>query len=148
MAATRQKRPTVKQKRAMANLVENGGNVYRAMVDAGYSPATAKNPNKLTDSVTFRSIAEQIPDDLLVQVHMEGLAANRVISANITYGDADEKTNDFIEVPDHAVRHKFLDSAYKIKKIMDGDGTKVAMVLMFDPIFNAPTPETKGGRSQ
>lgn len=138
---------TLKQKKAIKNLVENGGNVSRAMIAAGYSPATAKTPQKLTESAAFRSIAEQIPDDLLVKVHMEGLAANRVISANITYGDADEKTNDFIEVPDHAVRHKFLDSAYKIKKIMDGDGPKVGMVLMFDPVFNATTHQAEGSRN-
>lgn len=62
-----------------------------------------------------KTAADRIPDDLLEKVHLEGLEAQRVISANITYGEADEKTNDFIEVPDHAVRHKFLDSAYKLK---------------------------------
>lgn len=60
-------------------------------------------------------ILDALPDELLSKVHREGLEANRVISANITYGDADEKTNDFIEVPDHAVRHKYLESAYKLK---------------------------------
>jgi len=43
----------------------------------------------------------------LEKVAEEGLGANRVISANITYGEADEKTNDFIDVPDHNARHKF-----------------------------------------
>lgn len=62
-----------------------------------------------------KSLAERIPNELLHKVMIEGLEANRVISANITYGDADEKTNDFIEVPDHAVRHKFLDTAHKLK---------------------------------
>lgn len=62
-----------------------------------------------------KTYAERFPDDLLERIHKDGLEANRVISANITYGEADEKTNDFIEVPDHAVRHKFLDSIYKIK---------------------------------
>lgn len=45
---------TLKQKKAIALLVENGGNVSRAMREAGYSPNTAKNPNKLTDSISYR----------------------------------------------------------------------------------------------
>ena len=62
-----------------------------------------------------KALEEALPDELLAKVHLEGLKANRVISANINHGEADEQTNDFIEVPDHATRHKFLDSAYKVK---------------------------------
>lgn len=40
--------------RAIRNLVENGGNVSRAMVHAGYSPKTAENPQKLTESRGFQ----------------------------------------------------------------------------------------------
>jgi hypothetical protein len=38
---------TIKQKRAVQNMVEKGGNVSKAMRDTGYSPATAENPSKL-----------------------------------------------------------------------------------------------------
>lgn len=76
--------------------------------------AVMANEN-LTKPKIQKAIDERLPDDLLEQVHLEGLRANRVISANIVHGEADEGTNDFIEVPDHATRHKFLDSAYKIK---------------------------------
>lgn len=62
-----------------------------------------------------KTIAEQIPDDLLVKVHLEGLEANRVISARITSKEANENTDDFIEVPDHTTRQRFLDTAYKLK---------------------------------
>lgn len=88
---------TLKQQRAIANLVENGGNVSKAMRDAGYTDATAKTPQKLTESVAYLSIAEQIPDQLLIVTHLEGLEAT----------DGDE--------PDYSVRHKYLDSAYKLK---------------------------------
>ena len=54
------------------------------------------------------SIAEQIPDDELVKVHLEGLRAGR-------------KTEDGIE-PDYNVRHKYLDSAYKIKGAYENNG--------------------------
>ncbi len=42
---------TYKQSRALQFMVENGGNMYRAMIDAGYSPNTAKTPRKLTKSM-------------------------------------------------------------------------------------------------
>ena len=41
---------TIRQKKALAKIVENGGNVSKAMVEAGYSPMTAKTPQKLTES--------------------------------------------------------------------------------------------------
>lgn len=42
--------PTMKQKKAIVNLVENGGNISKAMRDAGYSKNTASTPQKLTES--------------------------------------------------------------------------------------------------
>lgn len=56
------KRPTMKQRRAIKELAENGGIVSRAMIAAGYSPVTAKSPNKLTDSQWFRKVLEQMDD--------------------------------------------------------------------------------------
>jgi phage terminase small subunit len=51
---------TTKQKRAMVNMVENGGNASRAMIDAGYSPATAKNPSKLTTSKGYKALQKEL----------------------------------------------------------------------------------------
>lgn len=39
-------------------VVENGGNVSKSMRDVGYSNATSKNPQKITNSKTFRDIYE------------------------------------------------------------------------------------------
>lgn len=51
-------------------MVENGGVVSRAMIDAGYSPRTAKVPSKLTDSQGFKEVwKELIPDDLVMKTH-------------------------------------------------------------------------------
>jgi phage terminase small subunit len=52
-----------------------------------------------------RTIAEQIPDDLLVKVQLEGLGATIT-----TTKDGEEFTK-----PDHAIRHKYLDTGLKIK---------------------------------
>lgn len=107
---------TIKQQKAVKELVVNGGNVAEAMRKAEYSENTINTPQKLTESKGFIELWDEvIPQELLVKVHKEGLEANKIISANITYGDADEKTNDFIEVPDHPTRHKFLDMAHKLK---------------------------------
>lgn len=48
--------PTYKQKIVASKLVENGGNIGKAMVAAGYSPATAKTPQKLTDSQGWQEL--------------------------------------------------------------------------------------------
>jgi len=45
----------------------------------------------------IKAIADRIPDELLEQVHLEGLGADRE------------------GFPDYSVRHKYLDSAYKLK---------------------------------
>lgn len=50
--------PTLKQRAAIAFYVENGGNLSKAMRDAGYSPATAKNPQKLRRSKGFMQLFE------------------------------------------------------------------------------------------
>ena len=61
--------PTIKQKRALDKLVENGGNVSRAILEANYSPATAKTPQKLTESDGFKALCEEygLTDDLLIK---------------------------------------------------------------------------------
>lgn len=61
----------------------------------------SQNLGKLRIQNAIKSIAEQIPDELLLQVHLEGLKASTIV-------------ND-IEKPDYAIRHKYLDTAHKIK---------------------------------
>ena len=50
---------TLKQIDAVEKLVENGGVVSRAMIDANYSLATAKTPQKLTESKGFKEICKK-----------------------------------------------------------------------------------------
>jgi hypothetical protein len=73
--------------------------------------------------------------DRLMKVMDEGLEANKVVSAVITGKDADSRTDDFIEVPDHPTRHKFLETAGKWAKLspekeieVKGDG-KIEVVV-------------------
>ena len=61
-----------------------------------------------------------ITDNLLQEKIMEGLDANRTISAKITIKNQDKgansQTNDFIDVPDFIARHKYLEIALKLKQ--------------------------------
>lgn len=105
---------TQKQAKALQNIVENGGNVSKAMIDAGYSPATAKTPSKLTRSKSFLKVMEQagITDEKLSEVIKEGLEANKVIVMGKDSGES------FVDItPDHPTRHKFLETALKVKGI-------------------------------
>ncbi len=68
---------TVKQKLAVKKTLENGGNVSKAMKEAGYSKAMAKNPQKLTESLGWQELMEkELPDSNLIKVHKEGLSNN------------------------------------------------------------------------
>lgn len=58
---------TDKQKAALDNVVKNGGNISKAMRDAGYSPNTAKTPKKLTESAAWRELMDAyLPDELIL----------------------------------------------------------------------------------
>ncbi len=66
---------TIKQRVALNKMVENGGNVSRAMIEAGYSPNTAKTPKKLTESIGFVELCESqgLTDGLLLQALIEDI---------------------------------------------------------------------------
>ena len=66
---------TRKQRLAVARMVENGGNMSQAMRDVGYSPQTAKVPSKLTNSIGFREICEEVglTDDFILKALKEDI---------------------------------------------------------------------------
>jgi hypothetical protein len=127
---------TIRQQLAVEKILENHGNVSKAMKEAGYSESMSKNPQVLTNSEGFRELLEQkLPDSLLLKTHLEGLEANKVVSARAKtkHGDpmmADEDTDDFIEVPDHPTRHKYLETAYKIKCKMTGEAASITNIIV------------------
>lgn len=61
----------------------------------------SENLSKPIIQEAIKSIADRIPDELLEKVHLEGLKAGRLIGTELE--------------ADYAVRHKYLDSAYKLK---------------------------------
>ena len=70
---------TKRQKNALNKIVENGGNVSKAMRDAGYSKETAKSPSKLLDSKGFMQLMDELglTDDLIVSALVEDISAKK-----------------------------------------------------------------------
>lgn len=63
---TKRFKPNSRQVETIANYVVNGGNMGKAMLDAGYSPAYAKNPQKIERCLNFKEALDIISDqDLL-----------------------------------------------------------------------------------
>ena len=109
---------TLRQRRAIAFLAENGGNVSAAMRAAGYSKISAATPKKLTTSKSFAELAEEfLPDNMLLKVHTEGLQATRI---HTSHTEPDQ------EVPDYLVRHKYLQTGYQVKgRIKENGGVAI-----------------------
>lgn len=111
--------------------MKNGGIGSEAAITAGYSPRSAKSI--ASETLKRPSVAaylwrlmnkKGLTDDCLLDELKAGLSANKVISAVVIKGkgdasvhtsDADEGTNDFIEVEDWGNRHKYLETALKLK---------------------------------
>jgi len=118
---------TFKQKLVASKVVDNR-TIEQAMVEAGYSPKTAST--NLTQSKGWQELMDKyLPDEKIMQKVDEGLEATKVISAIVInkkdsptsqamgegLPDANSRTNDFIDVPDYAVRHKYVETSLKIK---------------------------------
>lgn len=77
--AKQDKIPTNKQIQAAKNLVENGGNMGKAILDAGYSPATAKTPSKVFGNATIRELLKNAKLD---EVHAFRILKKKIHSKN------------------------------------------------------------------
>lgn len=76
-----------------------------------------------------------VTDQLLQKKILEGLDANRTVSAKIIDKGADTQTDDFIDVPDFMARHKYLETALKLKqKLIE---KKEVRIDMPQPILDA-----------
>lgn len=102
---------TIKQKMAMENMLENGGNMGQAMIDAGYSGNTAKTPQKLTESGGWKELMEiHLPNSLLVEKHRELLTVPKITTTRIKGAIIDTE-----ESLDVQALKAGLDMAYKLK---------------------------------
>lgn len=67
--------PTLKQQAAFDKVIENRGNVSRAMLEVGYDPTTAKNPKNLTTSKGWKQLCDEhgLTEDFLVDALVEDI---------------------------------------------------------------------------
>ena len=103
-----------------------------AAIAAGYSPRSAKstasdllNHNLNVQAALYRLMDKKgLTDTHLLDTLKDGLEANKVISVTVilkagdptvTERTADAKSVDFIDVPDHPTRHKFLETGLKLR---------------------------------
>lgn len=70
---------TIKQHIALNKIVENRGNIGKAMREAGYDKTTAKNPKNLTESEGFLSLCDEkgLTDDLLINALIEDIQTKK-----------------------------------------------------------------------
>ena len=70
---------TAKQRIAVSKIVENRGNVGKAMREAGYDDTTAKNPKNLTDSKGYKALLYEcgLTEDLITRVLVEDIKTNK-----------------------------------------------------------------------
>ena len=107
---------TIKQKKR-SKIIGKNRTVKAELLEAGYSLTTAtKQPPSVMKAKGWQKILdEKLPDEDLLDVHRKELKATKVVSAVVISKDADSRTNDFIEVPDHPTRLKAVELGYKVK---------------------------------
>jgi len=104
---------TAKQKGVFNKMVENGGNMSKAMREAGYSESMAKNPQKLTRSKGFQELMDKygLDDTSLVKKHRELLESKKITRVT-------EKNGVKTEVEElNPLAARALDMAYKVKSL-------------------------------
>jgi uncharacterized protein YdaT len=102
------KKPKERIKKVFAKVMENHGTgIGKAMIEEGYTEASAKNPKNVTETKSWEILLEEyLPDDLLTKVTKEGLEAT-MVKTSLTEPDR--------TLPDYAVRQRYLETALKMK---------------------------------
>ena len=96
------------------------------MVKHGYSKSTAKRTNKITETKGWKYLVDKyINEETLAKVHAEGLAATKYESRLTGKGESELQ-----EVPDYSVRHKYLESGYKVrgKYAQEGNNNNILVI--------------------
>ena len=133
---TKNKDFTIKQRKWLKAYIKTGNATEAAMrvYDCKDRGSAANVGWENVRKLDFSELMEEsgLTDTLLNQKTIEGLAANKQLAARVIFkkeaptsqsaGElplANSTTDDFIEVPDYAIRHKYLETALKLKKRLD-----------------------------
>lgn len=105
--------PSPRRIRAVKNMRENGGNQYRAMIDAGYSPEYAKNPAKFKAAKSTQDLLDlMMPRDLVADVHRGLLKSKKLeymqFAADVSDEDVHELAASTNSIVKKIVQSKFI----------------------------------------
>lgn len=114
---------TFKQRKWMDEYIQCGNATEAAMkvYDCKDRNSAKQIGYENLSKLDYREFLEEagLTDKKLNQKIIEGLDATRTVSAKIITKGADSQTDDFIDVPDFMARHKYLETALKLKKRLD-----------------------------
>jgi hypothetical protein len=99
---------SMRAKKALKNMIENGGNKRQAILDAGYSQTIADHPTKLTESKGFKELASPI----LSKIEAE---SNRILEAAMGKDLDNERHKDLIDS---------LEKTTKLSQLLSGKATE------------------------
>jgi len=146
---TTKKKSSIRKKMLLKKLVENGGkSVSKAMIEVGYAPATAKNPQKITKSKEWNELMDEyLPDSELMRVHKELINAAEINKFDFPPTERNSKIKETIESvagcrlhhihlylsvkhayyssPDNLTRTKAIEAAYKLKNKYKGEDSTI-----------------------
>ena len=89
------------------------------MREAGYKKYSVNKPKQLTDSDSWQKLMDEyMSEEKLAQVHSEGLSATK-------------PNGNKPDTPDYGVRHKYMETGYKLRKKLDNSPTGIGMVGIF-----------------
>ncbi len=93
------RKPKPRIKKVFEKVVENGGNVTKAMRELKYSENTINTPQKVTETKSWEMLLDEyLPESLIVKTHKEAFSAKR---------DGNK--------PDWQIRMKASELGYKVR---------------------------------
>lgn len=107
----REKKPSIRARKYIQNKIA-GMSDRQAALNAGYAIDTADAASIKIETPAVKKLLTDLmderglTDDKLLDVLQDGLT-----NSNKIYGSSDN----FVEVPDHSTRHKYLETALKLK---------------------------------
>ncbi len=140
---------TFKQKLVFKKMVDLGGSIGKAMVAVGYSKATAKTPQKLTESKGWKELMGYcIPEEELAKKHSELLDAVKINHFTFPNSMSDEEIKEVVEkvpeyilimiernpkytkahfsAPDNAIQLKSVELGLKLHGLLGRDNNKAS----------------------
>jgi len=151
---TLKQRKWIKEYLKTGNATKSAMKVYNCkdMVSAG--SVGSENLQKLASPVRLLMESKGLGMGRLLEVLDDGLGANKVISAMVVNkkGDgmkqANSMTKDFIDVPDHGIRHKYLETAGKWLGIEESKEKETGDQFNQFNFYNIPPEDLKKRQRQ